>query len=305
MSGTDAELPPGDPGPEAGRTTVAGAATGAGVVSGAGAGAGTGGFWSRRFLARLQALGLGSGPDGSGQSPPPRPQVSALTVTAGSVGARVSSSDGHSHDVWVELAVFDARQWARAEQALAEDAEVREALLDGEAPARIEGVLARSGLSLLPARAADLTLECTCPQWSVCGHLTATLAALAAAFDTDPFLLTAWRGRSRERLLRHLAERRAAAAEAGAEPAAPVAERPLAELLQDFWSEGQQHRALRSAAGSGKAGEALTAGEAPRDGAARPDRTGAAPGELGPSGILIRGRALETLLLPAYEALVD
>jgi uncharacterized Zn finger protein len=238
------------------------------------------GTWSRRFLARLETLGVFR----MEQLAPLSPQVSGLTVSAGSVGARVAGSDGRGFDVWVELPAFDARQWARAEQAITEDGEVREALLDGEFPDAFEGVLARAGLSLLPVRATDLALECSCPQWSSCRHLAAVLGALAAAFDADPFLLTAWRGRSHARLLRHLAQCRAAAEDPVAPTAPPVPELPLDQRLDDFWCEGEQHRALRDSP----------------DGAA-----GAAPSQLGPSGIMIRGKSLETLLLPAYEAFMD
>lgn len=236
--------------------------------------------WSRRFLARLEALGVFR----MEQLAPPSPQVSGLTVSAGSVGARVAGSDGRGFDVWIELPVFDARQWARAEQALTEDPSVREALLDGEFPDGFEGVLARAGLSLLPVRATDLALECSCPQWSACRHLAAVLGSLAAAFDADPFLLVVWRGRSQARLLRHLAQRRAAADDPVSPTAPPVPELPLDQRLDDFWTEGEQHRALRN----------------------NPDGTaGAAPQQLGPSGIMIRGKSLEALLLPAYEAFMD
>ena len=261
--------------------------------------AGPTGPWSARFLARVESLGLlrlDPSPAAAG------PTVSELSIAAGSVGARVSGSGGRdgsdegvSYDVWVELAVFEPRQWARAEQAIAADHEVREALMDGEMPARLEGVLARAGLSLLPARATDLTLECSCPQWSACRHLTAVLIALAAAFDVNPFLLLAWRGRDRDRLLRHLGELRSAAkADLPGSPgtpgsprrASPAGERPLAERLDDFWSEGE-----------------------PQGAPPRPSEVAAsaepAPARLGPSGIVIRGRSLEALLRPAYEALVD
>ncbi|MEY9964339.1 putative Zn finger protein [Streptacidiphilus sp. MAP12-16] len=216
--------------------------------------------------------------------------MSELTVSAGSTGARVAGSGGRSYDVWVELAVFDPAQWARAEQALAADEDVREALFDGEVPPRLEGVLARSGLSLLPARATDLTLECSCPQWSPCGHLAAVLGALAAALDDDPFLLLAWRGRDRGRLLRHLGALRSAAEEsrAEAEPAA-ASERPLAERLHDFWTEGDRHRSLLSG----------------QERSQEPGTAEAATAPLGASGIVIRGRSLESLLQPAYEALID
>ena len=45
-------------------------------------------------------------------------------------------------------------------------------------------------------------MRCTCPDWSVpCKHASAVLYALAEAFDDDPFLVLAWRGRGRDELL--------------------------------------------------------------------------------------------------------
>ncbi|MFC1415795.1 hypothetical protein [Streptacidiphilus cavernicola] len=253
--------------------------------------------WSRRFLERLEGLGV-LPPELLADEPPPQPAVSGLTVTAGSAGARVAASDGpRGYDVWVELPAFDARQWTRAEQALSADRAVREALLDGEVPLRVEAVLARAGLSLLPARAGDLTLECSCPAWSSCRHLVAVLAALADAFDADPFLLTAWRGRGRERLLRHVEDLHAATAPDEDGGALPEEDgRPLGERLDDFWSEGGRHRALR-------AGE--PAADAADDDAGSADATATALSQLDASGVLIRGRSLESLLRPAYEALID
>jgi uncharacterized Zn finger protein len=254
--------------------------------------------WSARFLSRLRALDLlrpdraaGAGPGGGAGI---GAGVSQLTVIAGSVDARVTDPDGSGYDVWVELPVFDSRQWARAEQALAAHDGVRDALLDGEVPAGTAGVLARAGLSLFPARAADLGLECSCPQWSQCPHVTAVLVELASAFDADPFLLFAWRGRGRERLQRHLGEVYAAAL--AARPGSPPAQedpRPLSERIGDFWTEGEQSRAL--AASEATTGTHHEAGPG----------TGPASAQLGASGVVIRGRTLESLLQPAYEALLD
>lgn len=280
-------------------TAVGGAGSSAAGSSGAGSGAaGSGaerlsGPWSARFLDRLQAVGV-LRPEQltqSLQSAQPLPAVSALTVIAGSVDARASDADGRSYDVWVELPVLDGRQWARAEQALAAHDGVREALLDGEAPELMLGVLARAGLSLFPVRAEELTLECSCPQWARCPHVVAVLLALAAAFDADPFLLPTWRGRGRAGLQRHLGDLRAAAlAERPVEQLAREDPRPLSERIGDFWAEGGQRRALA-------AREPVAAPGSPG--------SGPAPAHLGASGIVIRGRSLETLLQPGYEALSD
>ena len=269
-------------------------------MSGRASGHTSGQLWSGRFLERLDALGVLRPELLTAELP----AVSGLTVTAGSAGARVADPDGgQGHDVWVELTAFDARQWTRAQRALAADRVAREALLDGEVPTRVEAVLARAGLSLLPARAGDLTLECSCPAWATCRHLVAALAALATAFDTDPFLLTTLRGRGRDRLLRHIEDLHAAADAEGPDEALPAEDaRPLEERLEDFWSEGGRHRDLlaREAAGGGSVGGP---GHGPAGtGAAA---AGAAPAQLDASGVVIRGHSLESLLEPAYEALLD
>ena len=263
-------------------------------------GAGTG--WSDRFLERVEALGGGLTARGVRETASALP-VEGLDVGPGSVRARVPDTAGGGYEVWIELPVFDRTRWTRAEQAIAADEQAREQLFDGEFPDRLDALLARAGLSLLPARARDLAAECSCPEWSPsCRHLAAVLGELAAAFDRDPFLLTAWRGRDRGRLLRHVRE-----AHAAAEPPVMLVppedgnadgDRPLADCLADFWQEGDRHRALRAAADGvdgpdGRAGRAGSAGSAAADPLAG----------LGPSGIVVRGRSLESLLRPAYQAL--
>lgn len=260
------------------------------MSGGPGSGAEAGRAWSERFLERVESFGTGLTVHAMREAARTL-AVDGPEVGAGSVRARVTdaSGDGDGYEVWLELPVFDGLRWTRAEQALNADTEAREQLLDGEFPDRTEAVFARAGLSLLPARARDLVAECPCPQWSACVHLAAALGALAAAFDADPFVLLRWRGRTRERLLRHLRELRAAELPADAGPGGggaglQVVDRPLAECLEDFWREGDRHRLP----------------------AAEPGRTApTALAQLGPSGIVIRGRSLESLLEPAYRLLTE
>ncbi len=78
-------------------------------------------------------------------------------------------------------------------------------LLAGEMPHEIEDAFATTGLSLFPATADDLDSDCSCPDWeNPCKHVAAVCYLLAEAFDRDPFLIFAWRGRPRERLLAEL-----------------------------------------------------------------------------------------------------
>jgi uncharacterized Zn finger protein len=230
--------------------------------------------WSERFLESLGLRGhLVAGPD----------QVSGLTVAAGSITAQVQGSRRKPYDVWIDLPVFSPAEWARAERAMASDPSCYELILDGDLPPGLEDLFAGCGLSLLPAKVQDLTMDCSCPDWAVpCKHVTEVLWLLAKAFDADPFDVLTWRGRTRSRLLEHLHDlRKSAAIAAEPRPAvnAPVAELPLAECLDDFWQGG-------------------------RDQPSEPPRQPADPAldRLDPPDLVIRGRNLADLLGPAYKA---
>ena len=82
-------------------------------------------------------------------------------------------------------------------------------LLAGEMPHEIGEAFAATGLSLFPATADDLETDCSCPDWeNPCKHIAAVYYLLAEAFDGDPFLIFAWRGRTKEELLTGLRARR-------------------------------------------------------------------------------------------------
>ncbi len=82
-------------------------------------------------------------------------------------------------------------------------------LLAGEMPHEIEKAFAGSSVTLFPASAEDLDAACSCPDWeNPCKHIAAVFFLLAEAFDDDPFLIFAWRGRTKEELLASLRARR-------------------------------------------------------------------------------------------------
>jgi hypothetical protein len=88
-----------------------------------------------------------------------------------------------------------------------------------------------------------MEMICSCPDWSVpCKHASAVLYVLAEAFDDDPFLVLAWRGRGREELL--------AALRVDPEPTdaidpLAVDDVPLDSRLADFYSPGISLSRLR------------------------------------------------------------
>ncbi len=102
-------------------------------------------------------------------------------------------------------------------------------------PPDIEEVFAGVGLSLFPAHSLDLSMDCSCPDWSVpCKHLAAVFYLLAESFDDDPFAVMAWRGRDREDLLAAVSALRGGGGRVAADEVEDAAI-PLSECMDAFW----------------------------------------------------------------------
>jgi uncharacterized Zn finger protein len=170
--------------------------------------------WSARFLAVLEASGVG-GRLARGRTYARRGQTVSLQVDAGAATARVQGSAARPYRVRIGVATLDKAQWAAVLDALAADASLTAALLAGELPREVEDTFAGQGVALLPSGRGDLTMDCTCPDATVpCKHLAAVFYLLAERFDADPFALLALRGRDRDTVLDALRARRTRAAEA-------------------------------------------------------------------------------------------
>jgi uncharacterized Zn finger protein len=254
-------------------------------------------WWSARFVAILESLGMGPRL-GRGRAYARAGQVLDLTVAPGTVSAGVQGSRARPYRVRIGLACFPEAEWTVVESALAARALYSAKLLAGEMPREIEEVFASCGLSLFPERARDLAMSCSCPDWAVpCKHVAATFYLLAEAFDSDPFLVLAWRGRKRGDLLARLRGLRALAGPAagvsgGADDGGPdrgaigaIEDTPLAEQLDRFWSpRGDLAASRRRGATAAAAPDLLLLGlEAP--------------------DVQLGGRRLEELLVPAYHAM--
>jgi uncharacterized Zn finger protein len=241
-------------------------------------------WWSRRFIDLLESFEL-AGRLARGRNYARAGQVLELSVTSGYVQAQVQGSRPVPYKVRLEVLPLTTSQWQRVEEALAGQALFRARLLAGEMPPEIEEVFADCGTPLFPRSQRDLTMSCSCPDWSVpCKHLAAVCYVLAEAFDDDPFQVLAWRGKGRDDLLAAL--RRLTSTEvmapAAARPVLDVPDQPLAASMAGFWSAGMSHTRLR----------------------AMPAAPLTAPGLLlqafEPPDVSVRKQDLATLLAPAY-----
>ncbi|MEI2779086.1 MAG: SWIM zinc finger family protein [Tetrasphaera sp.] len=234
-------------------------------------------WWSERFIGVLESLGVGARLQ-RGKTYARKGQVMDLTIEPGAVTARVQGTRAKPYRVRIGVTPFDKTAWSRVTEALASDAWYIAKLLAGEMPDDIEEVFTAVGLSLFPASSAQLSLDCTCPDWSVpCKHLVAVFYLLAESFDEDPFGILAWRGRDRDDLLETLAALRS-----GTHPADRQAETeavvPLADCLGSFYApQGEMPSGVPVAAPS----DALL-------------------DQVPPIGVTIRGVDLHELLRAAY-----
>ncbi|MEV4170964.1 SWIM zinc finger family protein [Nonomuraea sp. NPDC049709] len=185
-------------------------------------------WWSRRFIDILERV-CDKGRLTRGRAYARQGQVLSIDLSAGEVRAAVQGSRPRPYTITVRIEAYDEARWTAIEESIAAQAVYRAKLLAGEMPPEIEELFAAMGIDLFPR---DLDMDCSCPDWGFpCKHLSAVLYLLAESFDDDPFLVLAWRGRTREQLLGSLAD------EPAADPLA-VADVPFADRLADFYAPG-------------------------------------------------------------------
>ena len=235
-------------------------------------------WWSRRFVDILEQI-CDPRRLARGRSYARKGQVMDFAVTPGRVSARVQGSRPTPYKISIAIPAFDKTAWTTIQTALGSRALYRAALLAGEMPHEIVELFTELGTPLFPTA---LDMKCSCPDWSVpCKHASAVLYVLAEAFDDDPFLVLAWRGRARDDLLAAL---RGTPGPVEVPDPLAVEEVPLDARLGDFYLPGVSLGRLR---------------ERPR---------GAAPPELllralDAPPIRVRHIPLVDLLRPAYRDL--
>ncbi len=246
-------------------------------------------WWSRRFVEVLESFRMGPRMK-RGRTYARKGQVMDLAVKARTVSARVQGSRRAAYRVRLGVKTLKAKDWARVEETMADQALFMAKLLAGEMPQDVEQAFAACDLSLFPATTRDLDTSCSCPDWAnPCKHIAATYYILAERFDDDPFLIFAWRGRTKEQLVERLRTLRGAALPAGgdvAEDDAPAAEQPspLGDDLETFYQASEDLSDLHAE---------LEVPELP-DAVLR---------QAGPAPVELRGTNLADLLSPAYPVL--
>ena len=244
-------------------------------------------WWSQRFIKLLESFRMGARLT-RGRSYARRGQVMDLAVKSGCVTSKVQGTRRTPYHVRIGVTTLSDRDWRRVCDAMASQAIFMAQLLSGEMPRDIEEVFTSCDLSLFPASTRNLDTSCSCPDWAnPCKHIAATYYILAETFDDEPFLIFAWRGRSKEQLTTTLRNLRSTTVEAeeGDQVAAYACDAvPLASCLATFWRASPELAKLHIHP---------RAAHVP-DGILR---------QLGPAPMELGGSNLAELLVPAYEAM--
>lgn len=203
-------------------------------------------WWSRRFIAVLESFGIGSRLQ-RGKRYARAGQVLSLEFVPGQVRASVQGSRSKPYRVFIETEILTDLEWAGIEDVMASRAVFLAQLLSGEMPEEIEEAFVESATSLFPASGDDLVSACSCPDWeNPCKHVAAVFYLMAEAFDVDPFLIFAWRGRDKDHLLADLRARRRGP---DAAPSEAKTEADVADPEKFGWPtfDPERRNALRSA----------------------------------------------------------
>ncbi|MEU6657189.1 SWIM zinc finger family protein [Streptomyces sp. NPDC046900] len=176
-------------------------------------------WWGQAWVTALEGSTLDAGRLSRGRTYARQGMVGPATVAPGQVKAAVQGSRPRPYRSSVHLPVLTDAQWDTLLDAITTRAEHLAALLDGEMPAELVDDARQAGVPLLP-QPTELDPECSCPDWGYpCKHAAALCYAIAATIDTDPFVLFALRGRSREEVLAQLRARRTASQQTASPPA--------------------------------------------------------------------------------------
>jgi hypothetical protein len=121
------------------------------------------------------------------------------------LAAQVQGSRRTPYLVTISLPEPTESQWQAIDTAIAAKVGFAARLLAGEVPPDLEEVFGAAGVDLFPRTWSAVRSDCSCPDWeNPCKHIAAVLYLFADQLDSDPWLLLAWRGRTRDQILEPL-----------------------------------------------------------------------------------------------------
>lgn len=123
--------------------------------------------------------------------------------------AQVQGTAPEPYKLSLWLDNFTDEDWGYIIKTMSERAIFTAKLLAGEMPQNIEEIFAANGLRLFPFTLDEIHSRCDCPDKArVCKHIAAVYYLLGDRFSDDPFLLFQLRGRTKQKILETLRQKR-------------------------------------------------------------------------------------------------
>jgi uncharacterized Zn finger protein len=155
------------------------------------------GWWGARFQQYMLDEGLLDGPLTPSQVKGAQRGDARLTCQRGSMTAQVGM--GYYQTATLKVKPLTERDWKKATEAIAADADIARRFLSGTPGPELEQVLRTAGIDLFPTERQP-TLRCDCHR-SDCRHTRVLAVRGAALLDANPFLWLEMLGRPRDELL--------------------------------------------------------------------------------------------------------
>jgi uncharacterized Zn finger protein len=191
-------------------------------------------WWARRWIQVLDSFHIGSRLQ-RGRSYARKGQVASIEVKKCLVEALVQGSRLTPYKVTIKVQPLQESEWKRIAEQLSTQVIFAAKLLAGEMPPEIERVFSEAGLCLFPKSLDEISISCSCPDWSnPCKHVAAVYYLLGEAFDRDPFLIFRLRGMDREEFAAILGDSHTEQTTVE-EPFASAQPEPLAVNPDEFW----------------------------------------------------------------------
>ncbi len=160
-----------------------------------------------------------------------------------------TAPEPYKQSLWLDT--FTDEDWDYIINTMSERAIFTAKLLAGEMPKNIEEVFAANGLRLFPFTLDEIHSRCDCPDKArVCKHIAAVYYLLGDSFSDDPFLLFQLRGRTKEKILAAIRQKRGQTEEEKTTERATIKQEKLPksstsaipELInfEQFWEYNQQ-----------------------------------------------------------------
>ncbi len=176
-------------------------------------------------------------------------QTVSVEFLPGVIEAAVQGSAPRPYVTRLKVPVISSASWPGVIEAMAAEAVHVAKLLSGELPATLDDLMKSLDLALLPAKAEEVSFQCSCgfaaeaaKQGRFCKHAATAVHVSAERLAAQPLLIFTLLGMPSERLLEQLRQARAMQTNGvtSAHGDAPIGEMenfavPLEACLDEFW----------------------------------------------------------------------